>query len=190
MERKDCGCQGKQGAAGRPGAECDAQVSDQIGFISEVGHSSGRRKGAPAECSVRKMAVLTVIADCPGRAEPRGLLRCLARAKHRGLLLVPWSGVASRPTGAIGLRYCWFMSGEASRHPGVSWGAPDLRPVSSVCGRWNEAKALRRCLRIAAAEWSGLQSWRVRPGRWWNSADTCPEHFRGSVGSVKPKRKF
>ena len=39
------------------------QVSDQIGFISEVGHSSGRRNGAPAECSVRKMAVLTVIAD-------------------------------------------------------------------------------------------------------------------------------
>ena len=38
-------------------------MSDQIGFISEVGHSSGRRKGAPAECSVRKMAGLTVNAD-------------------------------------------------------------------------------------------------------------------------------
>jgi hypothetical protein len=101
-----------------------------------------------------------------------------------------WPDEVSRPTGAIGLRYCWFMSGGASRHPGVSWGAPDLRPVSSVCGRRNEAKALRRCLRIAAAEWSGLQSWRVRPGRGRNSADTCPEHFRGSVGSVKPKGKF
>jgi hypothetical protein len=40
--------------------------------------------------------------------------------------------------------------------------------------------------RISAAEWNGLQTWRVRPGRGRNSADTCPERFRGSVGSVKP----
>jgi hypothetical protein len=53
-----------------------AEVSAQCGFISEVGHFSGRRNGAPAEWSGLKMAVLTVIADC------------LARAKHRGLLLV------------------------------------------------------------------------------------------------------
>jgi hypothetical protein len=52
-----------------------------------------------------------------------------------------WPDEVSRPTGAIGLRYCWFMSGEASRHLAVlSLGAPDLRPVSSVCGRWNAAK--------------------------------------------------
>jgi len=43
----------------QPGGE----VSDQFGFISEVGHFSGRRNGASEECSVRKMAVLTVIAD-------------------------------------------------------------------------------------------------------------------------------
>ena len=42
----------------QPGGE----VSDQFGFFSEVGQFSERRNRAPAECSGRKMAVLTVIA--------------------------------------------------------------------------------------------------------------------------------
>ena len=38
--------------------------------------------------------------------------------------------------------YCLFMSGGASRHPAsVHWGAPDLRPVSPVCGRRNPDKS-------------------------------------------------
>jgi hypothetical protein len=51
------------GRARQTRTESGGEVSDQFGFISEVGHSSGRRNGAPAECSVRKMAVLTINAD-------------------------------------------------------------------------------------------------------------------------------
>jgi hypothetical protein len=99
----------------QPGGE----VSDQFGFISEVGHSSGRRNGAPAECSVRKMAVLTAIAD---------VLAGRSLAAYYGVLgdrrsLAPYCGVL--PVRSIA-GYCWFMSGGASRHPaGVSW----VRPV-------------------------------------------------------------
>ena len=124
------------------------------------------------------MADLTIIADCLGRAEPRGLMRVLVgrslatnRRNRIAILLVH--------VGRSLATSCWCFLG-----------APDLRPVSSVCGRRNEAIALRRCLRIAAVEWSGLQSWRVRPGRGRNSADTCHERFRGSVGSVKPGLLF
>ena len=84
--------QGKHGPQRSRARRLMAEVSDQFGFISEVGHFSEQRNGAPAECSGRKMVVLTVIGrrslHPPGQAEPRGLLRCLARAKHRGLLLV------------------------------------------------------------------------------------------------------
>ena len=110
------------------------QVSDQIGFISEVGHSSGRRNGAPAECSVRKMAVLTVIADGLGRAEPRGLLRCLARAKHRGLLLVH--------VGRSLATSCWCFFGCARSEAGLvclrplerSESAPPVRAAPAFGG--------------------------------------------------------
>ena len=111
----------------QPGGE----VSDQFGFVSEVGHSSGRRNGAPAECSVRKMAVLTAIAD---------FLAGRSLVAYYGVLgdrrsLAPYCGVL--PVRSIA-GYCLFMSGGASRHSaGVPWGAPELRPVSPVCGRWN-----------------------------------------------------
>jgi len=154
-----------------------AVVSDQSGFTSEFGCF------CPLQCSLRngggaEMADLTIIADCLGRAEPRGLMRVLVgrslatnRRNRIAILLVH--------VGRSLATSCWCFLG-----------APDLRPVSSVCGRRNEAIALRRCLRIAAVEWSGLQSWRVRPGRGRNSADTCHERFRGSVGSVKPGLLF
>jgi len=45
---RGAGRTGHLGAAGRPGAECDAQVSDQICLRNEVGHFSGRRNGATA----------------------------------------------------------------------------------------------------------------------------------------------
>ena len=180
--RRD-GCMGRaRQTRTQPGGE----VSDQFGFISEVGHSSGRRNGAPAECSVRKMAVLTVIADCLGRAEPRGLLRCLARAKHRGLLLVPWSGEASRP-----LESCF------------SGGARRFLTVSPVCGRRNEgaearhgADAVPAECRAGATGVKRVQSWRVSHRA---RAEQCRYLARGewfgacawprpsaSVGSVKP----
>ena len=102
------------------------------------------------------------------QAEPRAVLRCLARAKHRGLLLFHVG--RSLATSC----FCFL-------------GAPDLRPVSTVCDRRNAAKRSAKSVeRISAAEWSGWQSWRVRTGRGRNSADTCPERLRGSVGSVKP----
>jgi hypothetical protein len=84
------------------------------------------------------MADLTVIADCIGRAEPRGLLRCLARAKHRGLLLISWPDEVSRP-------YCrsWPICG-ASR-PLESLGAPLSLTVSAVCGRRNAMERKCRC---------------------------------------------
>jgi hypothetical protein len=67
------------------------------------------------------MAVLTAITD---------VLAGRSLAAYCGVL--PVRSIAG---------YCLFMSGGASRHPaGVPWGAPDLRPVSSVCGRRNAAK--------------------------------------------------
>jgi hypothetical protein len=103
--------QGQHGPQRSRARRLMAEVSDQFGFISEVGHFSEQRNGAPAECSGRKMAVLTVIADCLGRAEPRGLLRCLARAKHRGLLLVH--------VGRSLATSCWCFSGCARSEAGL-----------------------------------------------------------------------
>jgi len=91
------------------------------------------------------MTDLTVIGrrsmHLPGRAKPRGHIACLRRqaepsavlllgryAEHRGL----WN----------------LFLGRARRY----------LTVSAVCGRRNEAIALRRCLRIAAAEWSGCKA--------------------------------
>jgi hypothetical protein len=97
---------------------------------------------------------------CPRRqAEPRAVLRCLARAKHRGLLLMSWPICgASRPLES-------FCFGRARR----------ILTVSPVCGRRNEAIALRRCLRIAAAKWSGCKAGESVIVRRRNRADTWCE---------------
>ena len=114
--RRD-GCMGRaRQTRTQPGGE----VSDQFGFISEVGHFSGRRNGAPAECSVRKMAVLTATAD---------VLAGRSLAAYCGVL--PVRSIAG---------YCGSRSGEASR-PLVSCfsgGARAVLTVSAVCGRRNE----------------------------------------------------
>ena len=171
MERKGCGCHGNTG-----------QQADRVRSVT-------LRCQTNLVLSVRS-AILPGGEMERQRSVASGKWPCsrLLPIVLAGRSLAAYCGVL--PVRSIA-GYCWFMSGEASRHPsGVSLGAPDLRPVSSVCGRRNAAKALRRCLRIAAAEWSGLQSWRVRPGRWRNSAGTCPERLRGSVGSVKPGLLF
>jgi hypothetical protein len=90
--------------------------------------------------------------------------------------------------------YCLFMSGEASRHlAGVRWVRPILgrSRLFAIVGtqrnaprRWSPHR--RSPERISGEEWSGLQSWRVRPGRGRNRADACTERLRGSVGAVKP----
>jgi hypothetical protein len=76
-----------------PTAECQTNVVLPV--------RSAIFPGGVTECSGRKMSVLTVIGRRslfpPGRAKPRGILRCLARAKHRGLLLV----LAGRSLAAI-----------------------------------------------------------------------------------------
>jgi len=127
--RRD-GCMGRaRQTRTQPGGE----MSDQFGFHSEVGHFSGRRNGAPAECSVRKMAVLTAIAD---------VLAGRSLAAYCGVLgdrrsLAPYCGVL--PVRSIA-GYCGSRSGEASR-PLVSCfsgGARAVLTVSAVCGRRNE----------------------------------------------------
>ena len=177
---------GWHGRARQTRTQPGGEVSDQFGFISEVGHFSGRRNGAPAECSGRKMAVLTVIADVlAGRSLAA---YCCVLGDRRSL--APYCGVL--PVRSIA-GYCWFMAGGASRHPaGVSWARP-------VCGRSRQFAAVgtqrnapRRCSpprrspkRISAAEWSGLQSWRVRPGRGRNRADTWQRKCRlGEAGRL------
>jgi hypothetical protein len=75
---------GFQGSQRRPARRLMDEVSDQCCFISEVGHFSGRRNGAPAEWSGRKMAVLTTIADVLPVRSIAGY--CWS-----------WSGEASRP---------------------------------------------------------------------------------------------
>ena len=84
------------------------------------------------------MADLTIIADCLGRAEPRGLMRVLVgrslatnRRNRIAILLVH--------VGRSLATSCWCFLG-----------APDLRPVSSVCDRWNEAKRSAQVLAVLA----------------------------------------
>ena len=111
------------------------------------------------------------------------------------LLLMSWPGEASRPyclssaTGGASRRIAVSCPCEASRaiaglgryaeHRGL-WNlfgrARRFLTVSPVCGRRNEAIALRRRLRIAAAEWSGCKAGesvivRILPNR----ADTWRE---------------
>jgi hypothetical protein len=161
-------------ALGRPARSLAAKCQTNTlrwATVSEVGHSSGRRNGAPAECSVRKMAVLTVNA---------AVLAGRSLAAYYGVLgdrrgLAPYCGVL--PVRSIAGYYRSPWSGEASR-PLVSCFSGRARAVltvSAVCGRRNEAKALRRRLRIAAAEWSGCKAGESVIVRGSNSADTWRE---------------
>ena len=157
MERKGCCCQGNRG-----------QQAD-----------SARRVTLRCQTNL----VLSVRSDIlPGGEMERQ--RSVASGKWPCSRLLPmsWPGGASRPIAvSCPCEASRAIAGSCRAKPRdillVSLGAPDLRPVSTVCSRRNEAIALRRCLRIAAVEWSGLQSWRVRPGRGRNSADTCHERF-------------
>jgi len=76
-----------------------------------------------------------------------------ARAKHRGLLLVlaDMRSIAAILLALVGRSLATsglLLSGGRARA---------VLTVSPVCGRQNEARALRRCLRIAVAEWSGCR---------------------------------
>ena len=80
--------------------------------------------------------------------------------------------------------YCWAWSGEASR-PLVPGGARAVLTVSAVCGRRNAAIALRRCLRIAVAEWSGCKAGESVIVRGRNRADTWQRKCRlGEAGDA------
>jgi hypothetical protein len=126
MERKGCCCQGNRG-----------QQADRVRSVT-------------LRCQTN--LVLSMRSDIlPGGEMERQ--RSVASGKWPCSRLLPMV-LAGRSLaaycGVLPVRsiagYCLFMSGGASRHlAGVSWGAPDLRPVSSVCGRRNEAIALRRC---------------------------------------------
>jgi hypothetical protein len=115
---------GCMGAIGRPARSLAAKCQTNTlrwATVSEVGHSSGRRNGAPAECSVRKMAVLTAIADVLAGRSLAAYCGVLPVRSIAGYCWSTWSGEASRP-----LVSCF--SGRARR----------FLTVSAVCGRRNE----------------------------------------------------
>jgi hypothetical protein len=171
MERKGCGCLGNRG-----------QQADRVRSVT-------------LRCQTN--LVLSVRSDIlPGGEMERQRSVAVGKWPCSRLMPIVLAGRSlAAYCGVLPVRsiagYCWVMSGEASRHPaGVSWVRPILRPVSAVCGRRNEARALRCCLRIAAVEWSGLQSWRVRPGRGRNSADHLPRAFPGKCRLCEAKGKI
>ena len=101
---------GAWAAFGRPARSLATKCQTTLRWatVSEVGHCSGRRNGAPAECSVRKMAVLTAIAD---------VLAGRSLAAYYGVLgdrrsLAPYCGVL--PVRSIA-GYCWSWPDEVSR---------------------------------------------------------------------------
>ena len=97
---------------------------------------------------------------------PRDYCRRLARAKPRGLMLVL---ADMRSIAASGI----LFFGRARV----------VLTVSAVCGRRNEARALRRRLRIAAAEWSGCKAGESVIVRGRNRADTWQRKCRlGEAG--------
>jgi len=79
--------------------------------------------------------------------------------------------------------YCWSWPDEVSRPFLLFGGARAVLTVSPVCGRRNEAKALRRRLRIAAAEWNGCKAGESVVVRGRNRADTWQRKCRlGEAG--------
>jgi hypothetical protein len=84
--------QGKHGPQRSRARRLMAEVSDQCGFISEVGHFPSSEMERQRSVAVGKWSCSRLLAGgaCTHRAR-RSLAaycRCLARAKHRGLLLV------------------------------------------------------------------------------------------------------
>ena len=168
--RRD-GCMGALGSTARSlAAKCQTNLVLSVRSATfPNGETERQRSVAVGKWPCSRLMPLS----WPGEAS-RPIAGPRRHAEHRAHIAGPGRGEASRP-----LVSCF--SGRARA----------VLTVSPVCGRRNEAIALRRCLRIAAAEWSGCKAGESVIVRGRNRADTwCGVSHAGdqstSGGSVTP----
>ena len=135
---------GNMGALGRPARSLPPWC--QTNLVLPVSSAVSVRCNAACEMeAVQKWPISRLIPMCwPGVASRP--IAGLARAKHRGLLLISWSDEVARP-------YCWSWPICGASRPLESLGAPLSLTVSAVCGRRNEWNGNVAC--EIAVKWSG-----------------------------------
>ncbi len=145
MERKGCCCQGNReqqaDSARRVTLRCQTNLVLSVrSDILPGGEMERQRRVASGKWPCSRLMPIVLA----GRSLA-AYCGVLPRAKHRGLLLV----LAGRSLAANRRNRIAILLVHVGRSLATScWcflGAPDLRPVSSVCGRRNKAIALRRC---------------------------------------------
>ena len=141
MERKGCCCQGNRGqqADRVRSVTLRCQTNLVLSVRSDIlpgGEKERQRSVASGKWPCSRLLLMfwpggasRPIARPRRQAEPRAVLRCLARAKHRGLLLVH--------VGRSLATSCWCSLGRARSEAGLGC----LRPSESRRVGWSGCKA-------------------------------------------------